>query len=392
MTRLGLYHGPLYRGPRGYETYGPYARYVEAFALRMETVVLFAPVTTRDTDYRGCPIKAPNVRVVELPDFSTHLQATRHVRSLYRTFRSEIGSVDVVNCRNTAPYGYLLYYLGRARGADFFYHFTSDPAEILSVAPKYRGLRGWPARSAYRVDFAIQRRIMRRTYSFVNGEACCDRLRSITSRLEPVLSSTLLPSDFTKPSDPSLHRPVRLLYVGYLKHMKGLDDLIGALEILRRSGKNVELDLVGSGPEEARLRGRVKSRDLCEWVHFHGYVPMGPELNRFYDQADMFVFASLSEGSPRVVLEALAHSLPVVSTSVGSVRDLIVDGQSGLIVPLRDSGALAAAVTRLIEDDALRHRCARAGYAVAEKHTVEYFVAPMAEKAAELARRKDRHS
>ena len=384
--RLGLYHGPLYRGEAGYETYGPYAGYVAEFARHFERVVIFAPVTTRDTAYRGVPITAPNVHVAELPDFDTHVQATRHLPSIWRTFRREIGDLDVINCRNTAPYGYLLYYLGRPRGIGFFYDFTSEPFELIRSGSRYRGWYGWFARMAYGVEFAIQKRIMRRTFSFVRGKGPCDRLRQVTDRLCPLISTTLGRGDLHERTDHALHTPVRLLYVGYLKDMKGLPDVIDALAILRNAGENVELHLVGAGPQEQSLRTQVARGGLEDRVHFHGYVVMGPDLNRHYDQADVFVFASLSEGSPRVVLEAMAHSLPVVSTPVGSVPELIEDGDRGLLVPCGDPQAMARAVSRMIHDDALRARCAKTGHEFAKNITVEKLVAPMVAKAKELAR------
>ncbi len=390
MARIGLYHGPLYAGPQGYETYGPYARYVAEFARHFDEVTVFAPVTRRATNYRGCPLARGNVRVVELPDFDTHVQAARHLPALARTFAREIERVDVVNCRNTAPFGYLLYHFGRRHDVGFFYHFTSDPWEILTLGPKYRGWYGRMARLAYGLDWRIQRHVMRRTYSFVNGRLPYERLRRVTDRVELVISSTLEPGDLTRRTERPLHRPVRLLYVGYLKHMKGLAYLIAAVDELLDRGQDVELHLVGAGPEEAGLRAVVRARGLEARVVFHGYVPLGPELNRHYDEADVFVFPSLSEGSPRVVLEALAHSLPVVSTAVGSVPDLIRDGESGLIVPRSNAAALADAVQRFITHEALRTRCLRAGYALAEQHTVERFLAPMVAMGHELARQRSR--
>ena len=118
--RIGLYHGPLYRGAEGYETYGPYARYVGEFARHFDEVVVFGPVTTGETYYRGCTVDEPNVRIVELPAFHTHIQASVHLPAILRTFRREIGRIDVVNCRHAAPFGYLLYFLGRSHGVGFY--------------------------------------------------------------------------------------------------------------------------------------------------------------------------------------------------------------------------------------------------------------------------------
>src|SRR5262245_34574262 len=116
MTRIGLYHGPLYRGPQGYETYGPFARYVAEFSRHFDQVVVLAPTTRREADYRGYPLPTRNVRVVELPDFQTHIQAAGSLTAIRRTCYDVIDSLDVINCRNTAPFGYLLYFLARERG------------------------------------------------------------------------------------------------------------------------------------------------------------------------------------------------------------------------------------------------------------------------------------
>ena len=383
---IGLYHGPLYAGDNGYESYGPYARYVHEFARRFREVVVFGPVTRAQTEYRGCSIEADNVRVVELPPFSTHVQAARHFVSIFRTFRREIDTLDVINCRHVAPFGYLLYFLARSRGVGFLYHYTSDPWEILSETPRYRGVFGLFARTAYAVDFAIQKFVLRRTYGFVNGRLPYERLRRVTDRIEPIISSTLTADDLREPAAAALHQPIRLLYVGYLKHMKGLEYLIDAVRRLVHNGMDVELSLVGTGPYEGVVREKVQRGGLSDRVRFSGYVVMGDALNRHYDEADIFVFPSLSEGSPRVVLEALAHGLPTVSTRVGSVTDLIEDGRSGLLVDTRDAEGIAAAITRYVSDDSFRHECAAAGFVSAKEHTVERFVGRIASKAAELVR------
>ncbi len=387
--RLGLYHGPLYHGPRGYETYGPYARYIAEFARHVERLIVFAPVARRQTDYRGCVVEPANVEVVELPDFDTHIQATRRLPALWRALRAGVDRCDVINCRNTAPYGYLLHRLARRRGIGFFYHFTSEPMEILRQGDKYRGWFGRFARFAFGIDLRFTYAAVRQSFAFVNGRVPYERLKAQipADRLQLVISSTLEDSDLRERTTSELHAPVRVLFVGYLKHMKGLDYLLRAVAQARAAGPAIELHLVGSGPLEADLRAAATELGLSDAVRFHGYVPMGPELNRHYDAADIFVFPSLSEGSPRVVLEALAHSLPTISTNVGSVPDLITSGESGLIVPLRDAEAIAAALLRFIREDELRTRCMRAGFALARSQTLSAFIAPMIAKAQALARR-----
>lgn len=382
---IALYHGPLYQSGGSYETYRPYGLYIREFARRFDRVVVFAPVARRETVYRGFPIDEANVRVAELPDFSTHLSAAHSAVTLFRVFRRELDSVDVINCRNTAPFGSMLYWLARRRGIPFFYHFTSDPWEILNVGPKYAGLKGIAARALYRLAFVVQAHIMRQTFSFVNGAALQLRLRNVTLRMEPIISSTLTCDDFVVERSVDLHRPVRLLYVGYLKHMKGLEYLVEAMVLIRSEGVEAELSLVGEGPSAGELRERVHRYGLESAVRFHGFVADAGALHRHFDAADVFVFPSLSEGSPRVVLEALARGLPVISTPVGSVPEMLKDGESALFVPCRDARALAEAVIRLIRDDGLRQCLSTNGLRIAREHTVEGFVGRLAEKAGELA-------
>lgn len=385
---IGLYHGPLYLGPNGFETYRPYASYIREFARHFEKVLVFAPVTREETVYRGCKVDFPNVRIVPLPHFNTHLQALRHVFAIRRMFRAEIANLDVINCRNTAPFGSMLYLMTRKKGVAFFYHFTSDPWAVLTAGTRYTGIKGLLSRTAYRIAFSVQTMVMRRTYSFVNGKKNQALLSRHAATTEAIISSTLTNEDFKKRDQQTLHTPARLLYVGYLKHMKGLEYLIGALELLKDRGLRLELNLVGDGPMSAPLRSLVNERQLSDQVHFSGYVADPGELYRHYDDADIFVFPSLSEGSPRVILEALARNLPVISTPVGSVPDMLVDGESAILVQFRDELAIEAAINRLVLDNDLRAKIARNGYEIARQYTVETFVGRMAEKAKELARKR----
>lgn len=154
------------------------------------------------------------------------------------------------------------------------------------------------------------------------------------------------------PVPASPHAPFRLVTVARLHWIKGLDDLLNALAVLRRTHE-ATLDIVGDGPESEALRFRAVALGLGDAVHFAGAV--GPDRVRAaLEQSDAFVLTSLSEGISNAVLEAMALDLPVVSTDVGGMREVITDGVDGLLVPPGDPAALAAALARLIADDELR--------------------------------------
>jgi len=116
---------------------------------------------------------------------------------------------------------------------------------------------------------------------------------------------------------------------------------------------------------------------------------MRPTPNTHCDEADVYVFPSLSEGSPLVILEASAYGRSVVSTAMDSVAELILNRQAGVFVPRRDPETLAAVVPAGIRGQAPRMRCVRGGHTVLREHSIERFVRPMIEKARELAGQED---
>jgi glycosyltransferase involved in cell wall biosynthesis len=381
---LGLYEEPVHTDGRTFDTYGPYARMVLALARHFDQVTVFAPTTDQPTYFSGVALDATNVRIVPLPFFATHAGAYRRAPAIVRAFRRHAAGLDVVIARNTAPLAYVLWWLIRRRGGAFLYRFGSDPMEVLARSPKYRGPYRWLARAAYGLEFAIQKHIMRQGYTFVTGQALFERLQHITPRMEPLVGSAMAEEDYFQRQDSCAGQEVRLLYVGRLHEGKGLPEFLDAVARLRNRGLKVSADVVGDGPLRETLARLARDLGIAGHVRFHGTVAMGPELNGRYNAADIFVLPSVSEGSPRVILEALGHSLPVVATEVGNIPELLGGGRRGVLVPPGDAAVLAAGVEQVLRDGDFRRRCIREGYPYARQYSLEAMAAAMAEKAKAL--------
>ncbi|HZU60721.1 MAG TPA: glycosyltransferase, partial [Solirubrobacteraceae bacterium] len=140
-----------------------------------------------------------------------------------------------------------------------------------------------------------------------------------------------------------------LVTVARLSAEKGVDDVIRAVAILTREGVEVELTVVGDGPERLELEALTDQLGLGPRVHFAGFVPQGPELIRHLDQADIFVLGSRSEGLPHSLVEAMARGLPVVATAIGGIPSFLAAG-GGLVVAVDDPEALAQAVGQMLGD------------------------------------------
>ena len=141
-----------------------------------------------------------------------------------------------------------------------------------------------------------------------------------------------------------------------LDRIKGLDLLLGAAATL----PGTRLQLVGEGPERDALAAQAERLGVAGRVQF---VPWSDGARRLLGEMDVFVLPSRNEGFPLSIVEAMLAARPVVATDVGSVREAVVDGETGYVVPPDDEPALRDALSRLVGDPELRRRMGDAGRA-----------------------------
>lgn len=146
--------------------------------------------------------------------------------------------------------------------------------------------------------------------------------------------------------------------IGRLSPVKGQRFLIEAAPSIISKMADVEFIIVGSGPEEARLKDMVKTLRLEDAVHF---LSSSPQTSKFLSVMDVFVLPSVKEGLGMALLEALASGKACVASDVGGVADIIKDGTSGLLVSVGDVDGIAGAILRLMNDNALRSRLGENG-------------------------------
>jgi glycosyltransferase involved in cell wall biosynthesis len=160
-----------------------------------------------------------------------------------------------------------------------------------------------------------------------------------------------------------------LLFVGQWLPMKGTRDLVEAFSAVARVRPDVRLCCAGTivGADDVRRSFPV---DLQPRVDVRPGVTHA-ELADLYRRADVFVFPTLSEGFSRALVEAMAASLPIVTTPAGAAADLLDHESHALLVPKRDAGSIARAVERLLNDQALRARLGKAANARAREFTIE---------------------
>ena len=172
----------------------------------------------------------------------------------------------------------------------------------------------------------------------------------------------------------------KMLTVGRVTPVKGLEFLLSATALLRARGIPAELTIVGP-PDEAdyarALEAQVCELSLQSNVHFAGRVAHGSALWEFYRRADVFVLTSLTEGTPNVISEAMAKGLPIVASRVGGIPELVRDGLNGYLVEPGRPDRTADALSTIANDTEMRCRMAHASLSFAPTFTMENQINPV---------------
>jgi glycosyltransferase involved in cell wall biosynthesis len=221
-----------------------------------------------------------------------------------------------------------------ARTADVVhaYWLPTGAVAALSGKPFVVSLPGTDMELARRAPRLARAVLARAKVALAHSEAIAAEARRLGAR-----DVRIAPSGIELPATTNGEaEPPQVLFVGRLSPEKGIEELLAATA-------GLDLVVAGDGP----LRERVPQA--------LGFVPPD-ELARLYERAALVVCPSRRDGFPVACAEAMAHARPVVATAVGGLPDMVVDGETGLLVPPRDPQALRAAIDRLLADPELRHR------------------------------------
>lgn len=144
----------------------------------------------------------------------------------------------------------------------------------------------------------------------------------------------------------------RILFVGRLYPVKGVQYLLQAMKIIHEEMPDVKLILVGDGEEREHLESLTDSLEIKECVEFAGRAPH-EEVQDYMNQAEVFVLPSLSEGFPVTILEAMACGLPIVATRVRGVPDIVEEGINGYLVDTKNPEQIARALLKILGNEQL---------------------------------------
>lgn len=241
-----------------------------------------------------------------------------------------------------------------------------------NMSYKHKFYLGFFMKFYYTIYLYFEKLVSSKSIIFAQGRTCYTRLYKL-NKCVFTISSAHLKSHIVKIEEKCHNKNIQLLTVGRLNRLKNQKIILDAIKILNGQNNNVtwNLTIIGTGPNYEYLNRYTSKLNISKYVKFRGKVPYGNQLFSYFDDSDIFILSSLSEGTPKVLLESLARCLPVVASNVSGVPDTIRDRERGLLFKSNDLNDLVGCILLIYNNKNLREYCQKNGRIFAKLNTVE---------------------
>lgn len=246
------------------------------------------------------------------------------IRHIHAQFGWSAGAAMLIAFLTGADFSFILHH------ADIFYVPPPNMAELIN-------------RSRFCVTISqFNKRYLLNHWPAINQE----KIKVIRCGVDP---EKFVPATRIHSND----KEVELLAVARLAELKNISFLVEICSSLQKQGYRYTCTIVGDGPERLKLERQIRKLDLEDRVFLKGMISQ-EELVNFYQNADIFVMTSKSEGIPVVAMEAMASRLPIIAPSIKGIPELVVDDKTGFLFPENALEKATDAVVKVIKDPALR--------------------------------------
>lgn len=276
--------------------------------------------------------------------------------------RKEMKTCDIVMMRMPSFFPILAFHF-RARKCKLIMHLVGNAEETIPLmVPKFKWVLPL---------ITIYTKIMCK-----KADLCCFVSKFLCNKYSKYSKNSTVSNDcryskkdIVKSREIFPHNPPRVMYLGRLSSEKGLPVLFKAIAKINKT-MPTELHIIGTGPLKQELQELSEKLNISD-IQWYGYVDSGRPLFDALSNGDIFVLPSLSEGLPSVIAEAMSQGLPIVSTSVGGIPEILENGQAGLLVEPSDVDSLALAIEQALTDFQLREKLISKSIEMAHINCVE---------------------
>jgi glycosyltransferase involved in cell wall biosynthesis len=315
--------------------------------------------------------------LLELPYYasvSDFLRKPRLLFSAFRLLKSQMRKFDVFWITWPHPISLLiLVMIGSKKPVVLFVRQNLE--ELIKV--RYSGIQRRVGIAFVRIVYLYASKFRTNAMLVTVGKEMYESLSKDFSKSK-YISDSIVSEEVSTVRTYPFGKALKLLFVGRLEPEKGLEDLIRAVELINKN-ISASLTIVGEGESRVIVEHLVRTLQLHEKVSFRGYIPFGEELFDLYTSHDILMISSYSEGLPKIINEARAFSIPIVSTKVGGIADELRDQETCLFVAPGEPFQLANAAIRLFSDHELYDRICTNLNKEFEKNSLQYWSREFAE-------------
>jgi glycosyltransferase involved in cell wall biosynthesis len=349
-----------------------FARFIIDLAEQVTELYLFLHESeSNDNNEYDTAILSENIRWVSMGKSSAAWHRSLFAASYIKKVKAELDKLDYMIVRSPSPLA--PYFKNYVRPEQLIYLVVGDYKEGAKQF-RIRSFRDWIITWYLRHNDWKLKEAMQNQLIMVNSSVLLEKYSRISKNIHLISTSTLRQTDFYERPDTCIDETIHILYVGRMDPSKGLNELIESLILLKNLKRQIHLHIVGWEERKEKLytqhlQALCEEGNVSNMITFHGKKKAGVELNNFYRKADIFLLPSYFEGFPRVIWEAMANSLPVITTSVGGIPFHLEHEKHALLIEAKSANAIEEAILTLINDKEMRIKLISEGRKIAAENT-----------------------
>lgn len=358
------------------EYYLPYTHYVylQEIVTYYDEVLLLSPCKNlkEGEDLTAVPLKEfSNLSIYELPQtgggYISYLKYFKHYVKAYKS----ITDITTYYARYPIPFGWLQKIYGKE--ARRIIHYVGDPIDAAKNNPNFSTLKKLTLINGFRLENALYNWADKSADVYTNGHHIAERLAKKNIKAQALISSTLIDSDFHFEEKQVDFKNLKFVYLGNLRTAKGVETVLRAYNSYNKKYESGSFKLIGSGEFSDNLK-EIVSKEKIFNVEFLGRIDNRELINKILRESDVFIFGSLSEGSPRVILEAMANGLCVVSTPVGSLPHIFKDKESILFADFNDPESFFERIEEIVNKQVDYSKIRGTSHKMVKQFTIKNFI------------------
>lgn len=351
-------------GATGYRVKGGFPALTDEIARHFDRVDLCVPVRRENLgdgwSYRD------NVEVVPLPPFQGRGELLRNLSAVISGMRRVVREAGVVYCMGPNDAGVLGMLVTRLEGRPMFASLDTDRARRVLQRDYSPPVKYFKYAANRYFLYPLIRRVCRDVPVWVTGDMFIGEYPAWTQWVKTTLRSDEIPPLRVRGTG---EPPWHVVFAGRLAPEKNIDTLIRAVEMLDAAGTPIRCTIVGEGGLRDELEGAAGASNAA--IEFAGRIPRKELIDSRFLGADVLALPSLEERQGKVLLEAMACSVPVVGSDVDGIPSVVDHEVNGLLFNPEDPATVSQAIERAAGNPGLRERLVRNGHEYAREHALD---------------------